>query len=201
VREPVRSAVRELRRGQIIAAARRIVAEEGLEALTIGSLEANLSFTRGVITYHFRGKDEIALAVLDSAVAEIDTAMRAAVEASAGPEDRVLAVLRGQVHGYLAHPEATRVLLSFWGRIGSDRRIARANARLYTRYREQAARLASALSRHGAFDGESPDAVASLLVGAVIGIACQALFDPGAIDPDAAVAAAARLLTRRRPRN
>src|SRR5205814_9753674 len=51
--------LRDLRRAQIVAAAREIVAGDGLESLTIGALEKRLGFSRGVITYHFRDKDEI----------------------------------------------------------------------------------------------------------------------------------------------
>ena len=56
--------VRDLRRAQIIAAARAIVCRDGLDALTIGALEQKLAFTRGVITYHFAGKDDIVRALL-----------------------------------------------------------------------------------------------------------------------------------------
>src|ERR1700722_2409301 len=75
--------VRDLRRGQILTAARRLVAEHGLEALTIGALEDRLAFTRGVITYHFANKDEIVRAVFASAIDEIDASVRREVEGGA----------------------------------------------------------------------------------------------------------------------
>src|SRR5437773_5389573 len=103
---PSPETVRDFRRAQVIAAARSLVAEEGLEALTIGALEERLAFSRGVITYHFRNKDEIVEAVLAHAVAEIEEALRAELRASESPEERVGAVLRSMVRGFLAHPEA-----------------------------------------------------------------------------------------------
>lgn len=188
--------LRDLRRAEIVAAARRIVAEDGLEGLTIATLEARLAFTRGVITYHFRDKDEIVMAVLASALQEIDAATAAEVGASRSIEEKVGAVVRTKVFGFLDHREAGRILLSFWGRIGSTPSIRAANARLYVGYREQARRLLAATEGEHR-GGPDHDAFAALLVGVVIGIVTQAYFDPGAIDAEAAVEEAARTLAGR----
>ncbi len=179
---------RDVRRAQVLAAARQLVAEGGLEALTIGALEDRLEFTRGVITWHFRNKDEIVEAVLAGAIDEIDAATSAEVRASNDPRAAVRAVLASKVHGFLEHPEATRILLSFWGRLHADGRAAELNAALYRRYRQEAARFAG--ERLGA--PHRAESLASLMVGTVIGIVLQATFDPGAIDVEAAIDEAAR---------
>ncbi|MBI5497417.1 MAG: TetR family transcriptional regulator C-terminal domain-containing protein [Deltaproteobacteria bacterium] len=189
--------VRELRRGQIIAAARRIVAGDGLEALTFGALERRLAFTRGVITYHFRDKDELVDAVLASAVDDIDRGTRREVDAAADPADKVRAAIHGMVHGFLVNPEAGRVLLAFWGRLTSDPHVRKVNAALYARYREETARLLRAGTRAGAFAQVDARVVAVNVVGAVIGIVTQAYFDPGAVDVEACVDEAARALRAR----
>jgi AcrR family transcriptional regulator len=174
--------LRELRRGQIVAVARKIVAEEGLEALTIGSLESRLSFSRGVITYHFANKEDIVHAVLDSAIAEIDAATLAELKGAPSLEEKVRAMLRANVRGFVEHAEAARILLSFWGRIGSDRRIRKTNATLYAGYRKGAARLLEAGQAQGVWQDVDVEGMASLLVGIVIGIATQSHFEKGAID-------------------
>jgi TetR/AcrR family fatty acid metabolism transcriptional regulator len=189
--------LRDLRRSQIITAARAIVATEGVEALTISALESRLEFSRGVISYHFDGKVDLVRAVLESAVAEIDAAVRANVEAATTPEERVCAILRGNVHGFIERVEAGRVLLSFWGRIGSDRHIRTQNARLYAHYRRGAARVITDGRKSGAFAEVDVDAMATLLVGTVIGIATQAHFEPGAIDVARALEEAERTVLAR----
>jgi AcrR family transcriptional regulator len=189
--------VRDFRRGQIVAAARAIVAEGGLEALTIGALEARLGFTRGVITYHFRGKDEIVAALFDSAVAEIDASTAAEVEASLDFPAKVAAAIRTKVRGFLDHPEASYVLLSFWSRLRTDRRARERNAQLYAEYRRQAARLIEMGRKAGAFGRVPVAEAAALLVGAVIGIVTQVHFDPGAVDPEACIEEAARMFMAR----
>ena len=185
--------IRDLRRSQIIRAARRVVAERGVGALTFGTLERELAFTRGVITYHFANKDEIVDALLDDAIAETDAATMSSVVAEGSAPDKVVAAVAGMVRGFLSQREAARVLLSFWGRLPDDPRAAAKNAALYARWRAQSA----SLLRHGQATGElradcDVEAVAAHMVGTVIGVVTQAYFDPGAIDPDAVVREAAR---------
>jgi AcrR family transcriptional regulator len=192
--------VRDLRRQQIVRAARRIVAEEGLEALTIGTLESKLAFSRGVITYHFANKDEIVVAVLDSAIEEIDAATRAELREQASTEEKICAVLRTTIEGFVGHREATRILISFWGRIPSSPEIQKINARLYASYRKEAARLVRAGRKAGEVGDVPPDAIAALLVGIVIGAATQAYFDHTAIDVEKLIDEAQKtVLARLRP--
>src|SRR5438270_10222737 len=136
-RTAAQDSLRDLRRAQIISAARALVAAQGLEALTIAALEEELGQSRGVITYHFRDKDEIVAALLGSALEEIDAATQAEVDRSATPADKVRAVLRANLRGFTEHREAGLILLSFWGRLGSDPKAQKANAELYAKYRKR----------------------------------------------------------------
>ncbi len=195
---PAPETLRELRRGQIVAVARKIVAEEGLEALTIGSLEARLAFSRGVITYHFQNKDDIVHAVLESAIGEINAGTSAQLGPTQSAEERVRTTLRMYVRGFLERVEATRILLSFWGRIGSDKRARKANATLYAAYRRGATHMIEAGKASGEFAADvNVDAMAASLVGVVVGIAMQAYFEKGAVDTDAAVDEAAQAFIMR----
>lgn len=189
--------VRDLRRGQIVAAARRLVAEQGLDALTFGALEDRLAFTRGVITYHFANKDEIVRAVLASAIDEIDAGVRAQVDAGATAADKVRAMLGATVRGFVDRAEAGRVLMSFWGRLPSDPQVRQLNAELYARYRRAAAKVLRRARAEGAIAKIDPAVMASLLVGLVLGIAMQHFFDPGSIDVDAATEEAVQTVLAR----
>ncbi|MCC6622833.1 MAG: TetR/AcrR family transcriptional regulator [Deltaproteobacteria bacterium] len=191
---------RDLRRAQIIAAARKLIAAGGQGALTINALEKELGFTRGVITYHFDNKDEIVLAVLDDAIAEIDRATIQSVKEQPRATDKVLAALRGMVRGFLSIEEAGRALLSFWSRLKEDPRAAEKNAALYARWRKTAADLIRYGQSAGQLGPCDADAMGALLVGIVIGVVTQAWFEDGAIDPEAVVTEAGlALLARLRP--
>lgn len=187
-----KGAIRDLRRAQIVSAARALVAKGGLGALTISALEENLDFTRGVITHHFRSKDEIVEAVLTSAIAEIDAATGAEIRAGTNLAEVIHAILSANVRGFIEHEEAGQILLSFWGRIPADPRATELNAKLYQGYRAYCTKLLTAATASGEIPkGHSPEAVAALLVAIVIGTASQVYFDRGAIDPTATVTAAA----------
>jgi len=182
----LRDNLRALRRRQIIRAAGAIVARDGLEALTIAQLEAQLGYTRGVITYHFKNKDEIVDELLHSAVEEIDLATSARLASAESQEARIGALIGGVVRGFLDHLEASRILIAFWGRIHVNSRMRKVNAALYARYRKTTAKLLGC-----------DEAQAAIIVGVVIGIVAQAYFDPAQVDVEAAVEEAARAVTAR----
>ena len=184
--------VRDFRRQQIVGESRRIVAELGLQALTFGTLERRLSFTRGVITYHFRNKEDLVHAVLDSAIEEIDADTASRTRSEVEGAAKVHATIDAVVKGFLEREEATRVLLSFWGRLQADPRAAEKNARLYERYRSFGRKvLADACSEAGV--DVPTQALSVSLVAVIIGIVAQATFEPGAVDVDEAVAEASQL--------
>src|SRR5205823_11429263 len=121
---------------------------------------------------------------------EIDAATFAEVHKGATPADKVRAVLRANLRGFLEHREAGLILLSFWGRLSSDPRARKANSRLYAVYRQRTASVLAAWKCDRA-------ALAAVIVGLVIGIAAQVYFEPGSIDPDAALEEAARCVIAR----
>lgn len=189
--------VRDLRRAQIIAAARTLIAEGGLAGLTIGALEKRLGFSRGVITYHFEGKEEIVEAVLDSATREIDRARGAALAGVERGDELLRVILRSTLDGFLQHIEAAHILLSFWSRITSDPEAARKNAALYAGWRQGVAALLQAGIQRGVFVEVPVEPIAALIVGTVLGIAVQVYFEPGAVDPGRAIDEAAEALIAR----
>lgn len=185
---PAPETLRELRRGQIVAIARKIVADEGLESLTIGSLEARLAFSRGVITYHFQNKDDIVHAVLESAIEEINAGTAAQIAPTMSADEKIKTALRTYIRGFVEHVEATKILLSFWGRISSDKRARKANATLYAAYRKGVAQMLETGKGSGEVAADvNVDGMAAVIVGIVIGVAMQSYFEKGAIDSEQAV--------------
>jgi len=192
------STLRELRRAQVIAEARRIIAEDGLDALTIGALESRLSFSRGVITYHFENKDEIVLAVLADVTVSIGLATRERVRERRGGAERIAAVLEGMTRGFLGNPESVRILVSFWGRLHADARARELNAGLFEGFRKETLRLLQEEARAGSIAAKhANEELAALVVGTVLGVVSQAYFATSAIDVDAALTEAAALFAAR----
>ena len=181
--------VRATRRAEIVAVARQLIVEGGLEGLTIGRLEKRLPYTRGVITHHFANRDDIVDAVLASAIAEIDRATAEEALRGMSRGEQIRAVLRAKVHGFLDHPEATQILMAFATRPAGDARAAEVEAQVFGRYRTEA----SGLFRHH----PDVDAFAALLAGTVIGIVVQVRLGASGLDPEACIDVAGQALVHR----
>jgi AcrR family transcriptional regulator len=65
------SAVARRRRDQIVTAATEIIASEGLHRLSLARIEKRTGMTRGQLTYYFRAKESILLAVFDRMLARM----------------------------------------------------------------------------------------------------------------------------------
>ena len=192
-KKDARSALRALRREEILATAGELVASGGLGALTIGALEKRLTFSRGVITYHFENKEEIVRTLFENAIETIDATAWGEVEGAPNLEERIRRASRAIVNGFVKNPVASIILMSFWGSLRADAETARLNADLYRKYRSAARRIAASADEVPA--DVDLEAFATVFVGVVIGIACQALFDAEAIDVETAVDHGARALT------
>jgi AcrR family transcriptional regulator len=65
------SAVARRRRDEIVTAATEIIASEGLHRLSLARIEKRTGMTRGQLTYYFRAKETILLAVFDRMLARM----------------------------------------------------------------------------------------------------------------------------------
>lgn len=188
---PEPETIRDFRRDQIVREARALVAEGGLKAMTYGRLEARLSFTRGVITHHFKNKDDIIQSVLRSALREIDNATITAVTEAIAPAERVRRTLQMMVDGFLSHPESTRILIAYFSEVPHNPKATAFNAGLFERWRRWTAKILRDGVAVGAFHDHDTEAVAAVIVGQVIGAVFQNLLQPDAIEVDRVVTAGA----------
>jgi AcrR family transcriptional regulator len=62
---PPRSKTQDVRRQQIVDAAVAVITEKGLQNLSLSEIETKAGMSRGQLTYYFRCKEEIMLAVFD----------------------------------------------------------------------------------------------------------------------------------------
>jgi AcrR family transcriptional regulator len=63
-----------VRRQQVVMAVRKLVAREGVGAVTIARIAKLMRTSRGVVNYHFKNKEEILRAALQSAVRDASAA-------------------------------------------------------------------------------------------------------------------------------
>src|SRR5437762_8665188 len=57
--------IASIRKEQIVEAAVAVIAEQGLPQLSLSEIEAKAGMSRGQLTYYFKSKEDILLAVFD----------------------------------------------------------------------------------------------------------------------------------------
>src|SRR5262245_49829494 len=80
---PRRGEVGRRRREQIIEAAVAVIAEKGIQHLSLSSIEERTGMSRGQLTYYFRSKEGILLGVFDHMI----ETMKKAAESGEPPPD------------------------------------------------------------------------------------------------------------------
>jgi AcrR family transcriptional regulator len=89
---------REDLRARIVEAARDIVSEEGLDALSMRALGVRIGYSPATIYLHFRDKDELLRSVMAEGFKRLGATVRVELEAVAGeltPLERLAATARG----------------------------------------------------------------------------------------------------------
>jgi AcrR family transcriptional regulator len=93
----VRSFIEEARRRQIIEATVLAVAELGFRGTTLAEVARRAGISKGVISYHFAGKDELLREVVLQIFERAEAAMLPGITAAADPRQALLAYLRGNL--------------------------------------------------------------------------------------------------------
>ena len=88
---------REERRELILAAARDVVRDEGIPALSIRKIAARTEYSPAMIYHYFSGKDEIVNTLLNEGYSGIMQMLRGARQTGADPRKRIAAGLRSYI--------------------------------------------------------------------------------------------------------
>jgi len=194
------SPIARKRRDEIVTAATEVIASEGLHKLSLGRIEAKCKMSRGQLTYYFKSKEDILLAVFDRMLAgmireNIATAERDGV-ARPG-EGRVIDRMRYGLDRMMAGqgPERTELL--------SLVHTFMAQVRYRPDYRRKLAAANAGWRQHVAADITASAAaplpvpapvVASIVMALFQGLGGQLAVDPEAFDRQAALDACLRIL-------
>jgi len=164
--------------GAILAAARRLFAEEGFEATSIDAIAAKAGVAKGAVYHHFQSKEEIFTRVLDGVQAEIAAAPpSAAVRKAKDPLDAMAAAMLDYLTAAVA-PGVKQILLIDGPVVTGWLKWREIDDRHFSAGVRQV--LKHALS--GTDAAKDIDAVLRLLMGAVMeaALACANAPDPAA---------------------
>ncbi|MFI6290188.1 TetR/AcrR family transcriptional regulator [Nonomuraea sp. NPDC050790] len=108
-----RSFIEEARRAQIIASAIEVLAESGWAGASLANIARHAGISKGVISYHFAGKDELMEEVVDQVYARIAEYVLAKMEG----EKSATELLRTHVLAVAEHMRGNRAQLKAIGEI------------------------------------------------------------------------------------
>jgi AcrR family transcriptional regulator len=184
--------IARIRREQIVEAAASVIAEKGLQRLSLSEIEKKVGLSRGQLTYYFKAKEDILLAVFDRLL------LLMCRQHGGDPDMKV------QDHPYYRlpwldifamlldtlmrqppqNPEFHALQYTFLSQVGHRADFRERLAKLYEEWRSNGSRhLSRDLTDHPPARAISPRAMASLTQAILHGLVMQSVVDPEAFDP------------------
>ena len=197
-----RTASREQRRGQLIAATMKCIARKGMSSTSIGDVAQEAGLSQGIVNLHFESKDNLLTETLRHLADDYKTRFNKALESS-GPDaaGRLLAVMQLDLRPGVIDRQKIAVWFAFWGEVKSRptyRRICNEQDRYYD---EVVASLCTEIIADGNYKNINAASVATALTSITNGMWLSYLISPRAFDRDHAMRAITDLLRRYFPRH
>lgn len=173
-------------RQELLSAAADVFGERGFHDASIDEIAERAGYSKGAVYWHFASKDDLFLALVEE---RVDRPMREMIELlQSAPAELDMAPEASRRFAELLAGQRDWLLLDneYWSQAVRDPDLRRSYAK---RRRELRAALGSALAaRAGTLGapqiGIDPERVATAIMALSIGLAQQALVDPGAVPAD-----------------
>jgi AcrR family transcriptional regulator len=173
-------------RDELLNAALRVFARRGYREAGVDEIATEAGYSKGALYWHFSGKEELLLALLDE---RIDTPMRDrfALLASAPPErDMSAEATRAFAQQLDGEREALLLEREYWSLAIRDQELRARYAERQTELRRDLAVALEARARHlGTPDlTMSADDLARIVMSIIGGLAVDELVEPGSVRPE-----------------
>ena len=178
-----RSSVAELRRGEIVDGAIRLIARAGYEATTMRGLAAELEVSTGTITHWFATKDHVLAATLEQLADRFAARMASELEGVDGPRAQLIAIGDASVPDTPERADEQRVWGELAARAARTPALAELHDRLYAGWRRQMEKAVAAGVAAG--DLRRVDAAdwARTYAALLDGLGLHALLHPASVTP------------------
>jgi TetR/AcrR family fatty acid metabolism transcriptional regulator len=176
--------IEEARRKQIIESTIQTLSEKGYINTSLNDIADQIGVSKGVISYHFNGKDELIDATLDTIV-ETQAALREKrVAEQKLSADKLRAYFLANTEFMHTYPTYVPALIELWASYSTVEAKQHFNRKAYEPARVQLGGLFKAGQASGDFQDFDSFVMASLIQGAIDGVMFQWYFNPAVIDPD-----------------
>lgn len=182
----------DVRRAMVLKVAARLIADEGLLAVTMRRIADEAQVSLGTLTHHFESQDELLAQALEVASVEFVADLSQVL-----PNGSALQRLHAIIDAVMPHNEKSlrqwRLWLQFWSRAAYEPALARTHDRRYSTWEDTIAVLIKAGVKEGALSsGLRVNEVAKNLVAFIDGVCLQVV-----VSGDVKTAAKARATIRR----
>jgi AcrR family transcriptional regulator len=173
-------------RDELLTAALRVFARRGYRKAGVDEIAAEAGYSKGALYWHFSGKEELLLALIDE---RIDAPMRdrVALLASA-PPDRDMSVEATRTFAQQLGEERDALLLEreYWSLAMRDLELRARYIQRQTELRDALAAALEARARHLGTPNLTtpPEDVARIVMSIIGGLAIDELTEPGSIQPE-----------------
>lgn len=177
-----------IRREQIVDAAVSVIAEQGIQNLSLSEIEKKVGMSRGQLLYYYRTKEDILLAVFDRLVLLMHRQQPTPPADQRRLLETLSQVLGRLVRDPLANPEFHALHCTFLAQITHRADYRRKLAELYESWRGMIAEdVVNEQRRRRGGRKANPRALATVIEAMIHGLITQAAADPDAFDPDEVV--------------
>lgn len=182
---PRRGERRLITRAQLLDAAERVFARDGLRGASVDTIALEAGYSTGAVYSNFKGKEDLFLTLveerIDPRLAKVYEAVEAELTAGVPPLEagrRFVSALRGERDAFL-------LLIDFWGQAVRDPTAAERFAQRHARLRATIGQLLhAALAEHDTGSELPIDQLATTLIALANGFAIEHLADPDAVPDD-----------------
>jgi AcrR family transcriptional regulator len=190
--KPPRRDIASIRREQIVDAALAVIAEQGIQNLSLSEIESKVEMSRGQLMYYFRTKEDILLAVFDR-ILQLMCARHEEPENHPFAGMSWLEVIRHLLGVVMKQPPDEPAFpalqYTFLSQLSNRADFRERLAGLYEHWRARGAEhLAQDLRARPAARKVSPRAVSTLVQAMLHGLAMQTAADPEAVDAEEIIA-------------
>lgn len=176
-------------RQSLIDAAAGLFAAHGYAATSVAVIGEAAGVSRGLVNFHFTTKERLLHAVIDELVSELEGRMFPADAPTVAPIEALGTLIAAHHRLVSEQPDRARLLFRLQAEELDPRRDLDAFAQLHHRWLDRTRAWWDAGVARGDIDPElDQNAIATVIIGALRGIALEALLAPAAVDVDAAYA-------------
>ena len=163
-------------RSKIMESAIKLFSNRGYNAASVGDICAEAGVSKGAFYHHFKSKQALFLALLDSWLQTIDNAIEASRDKTAPETFMQLTEAFPYIFGTAG--EGLPMFLEFWLQASRDKKIWNASIAPYRRYHKYFTSLIKKGVDEGSFVEVDPELASRMIVSTAMGLLLQSLLDP-----------------------